>query len=179
MVNSTILYHNHPYSHQSENVTINFGDQKLEIRFEMVTQYNNEDHQLKPVANWAHTLNYVHSYPGFKPSREVFRYHDGKKILRITSSKMIIEIRAAADLFGADALEFGSANVGIHSYWLSLVMLMYLVKEPVYTNMLVGCWQSVTFLVYIKKQVKKFTKGVNTQMLQHKSSSTYPHSSTP
>ena len=33
--------------------------------------------------------------------------------------------------------------------------------------MLIGRWQSDAFLAYIVKQVKEFTKGVSTRMLQH------------
>ena len=46
-------------------------------------------------------------------------------------------------------------------------MLMYLAKEPVYTIMLVGRWSSDAFLAYIEKQIKEFTRGVSTRMLQH------------
>ena len=43
-------------------------------------------------------------------------------------------------------------------------MVMYLTKEPVYTIVLVG-WSSDTFLTYIEKQIKEFTKGVSSRML--------------
>ena len=33
--------------------------------------------------------------------------------------------------------------------------------------MLVGRWNSNAFLAYIEKQVREFTKGVSTRMLQH------------
>ena len=46
-------------------------------------------------------------------------------------------------------------------------MLMYLAKEPVYTIMLVGRWSSDAFLAYIEKQIKEFTRGVSSRMLQH------------
>ena len=44
-------------------------------------------------------------------------------------------------------------------------MMMYLAKEPVYTIMLIGRWNSDAFLAYIEKQIKEFTKGVSTRML--------------
>ena len=46
-------------------------------------------------------------------------------------------------------------------------MLMHLAKEPVYTIMLVGRWNSDAFLAYIEKQIKEFTKGVSSRMLTH------------
>ena len=33
--------------------------------------------------------------------------------------------------------------------------------------MLIGRWGSDSFLAYIKKQVKEFTRGVSSRMLQH------------
>ena len=130
MVGLTAIHHNQPDLHRAEHVTINFGDQKSEIKFKMVTQYNNNDHQLNPVANWAHTVQRIRSYPGFESSWEVFCYHDGSKILRITASEVIIEIKAAVVLIGADVLGFGSDDVGIHSVRSSLAMLMTLPKNP-------------------------------------------------
>ena len=62
MVGPTVIPHDHPHLHRAESVTINFGDQKSEIKFEMVTQYNNDDHQLNPVANWAYTVWRIRSY---------------------------------------------------------------------------------------------------------------------
>ena len=46
-------------------------------------------------------------------------------------------------------------------------MMMYLAKEPIYTIMLIGRWSSDAFLAYIEKQVKEFTKGVRTRMLEN------------
>ena len=45
--------------------------------------------------------------------------------------------------------------------------MVYLAKEPVYTIMLIGRWSSDAFLAYIEKQIKEFTKGVSTRMLQN------------
>ena len=64
----TIVPHSDPELHLADAVSINFGDQKSEIRFELVTQYNNSDPQLNPVSNWAYTIRRIRSYPGFDPS---------------------------------------------------------------------------------------------------------------
>ena len=44
-------------------------------------------------------------------------------------------------------------------------MLMYLNSIPVYTIMLVGRWSPEAFLLYIRKQVLSFTKGISSKML--------------
>ena len=164
---ASIVPHSSPHLHLSEAVTINFGDQKSEIRFELVTQYNNGDSQLNPVYNWASIVRRIRSYPGFSPSWPVFTYHDEKGFSRITASEITIEIKAAVSAIGEDVLGFTPDDVGAHSPRASLAMLMYLAKEPVYTIMLIGRWSSDAFLAYIEKQIKEFTKGVSTRMLQH------------
>eukprot|EP00957_Ditylum_brightwellii_P170636 12988958-Ditylum_brightwellii.AAC.1 len=44
-------------------------------------------------------------------------------------------------------------------------MAMYLANVPVFTIMLIGRWSSDAFLVYIRKQVQDFTKGISSRML--------------
>ena len=80
---------------------------------------------------------------------------------------MINEIKFVVSGTGQEILGFTADDVGLHSVRGSLAMLMYLAKEPVYTIMLVGRWSSDAFLAYIEKQIKEFTKGVSTRMLQH------------
>ena len=67
---------------------------------------------------------------------------------------------------GVDTLGFTSNDVGTHSVRASLAMMMYLAREQIYTIMLVGRWSSDAFLAYIEKQVKEFTTGVSSRMLQ-------------
>ena len=57
-------------------------------------------------------------------------------------------------------------KLGASSLRTSAAMMMYLAREQVYTIMLVGRWSSDAFLAYIEKQVKEFTKGVSSRMLQ-------------
>ena len=163
----TIVPHSDPELHLADAVSINFGDQKSEIRFELVTQYNNSDPQLNPVSNWAYTIRRIRSYPGFDPSWEVSTYFEDGRFSKITASEMIDEIKFAVSCVGKDVLGFTADDVGLHSVRGSLAMLMYLAKEPVYTIMLVGRWSSDAFLAYIEKQIKEFTRGVSTRMLQH------------
>ncbi len=54
-------------------------------------------------------------------------------------------------------------------------MEMYLAKVPVYTIMLIGRWLSNTFLHYVQKQVKQFSKDVAKKMMMHCSFWTIPN----
>jgi hypothetical protein len=51
---------------------------------------------------------------------------------------------------------------------------MYLAGIPVYTIMLLGRWSSDAFLHYIRKQVKKFSKGISEKMIQNENFFTIP-----
>jgi len=46
-------------------------------------------------------------------------------------------------------------------------MTMYLAGIPVFTIMLLDCWSSNAFLRYIRKQVKEFSHGVSSKMIQN------------
>ena len=87
---------------------------------------------------------------------------------------MINNIKFAVDESGEQVLGFTKDDVGAHSPRASLAMLMYLAKEPVYTIMLVGRWNSDAFLAYIEKQIREFTKGVSTSMLSHETFTNIP-----
>mmetsp|Transcript_35267 Transcript_35267/g.79113 ORF Transcript_35267/g.79113 Transcript_35267/m.79113 type:complete len:385 (+) Transcript_35267:1924-3078(+) len=137
MAGKTVLPHDHPLLAYADTLTINFGDQKTEIRNEQVTQHNNLDCELNPIVNWADTVKRLRGYPGFDPSWEVFKFYDGS-FSNITATEMINDIRDAVDDIGEETLGYTSAEVGTHSVRSSLAMLMYLAGEPVYTIMLIG-----------------------------------------
>ena len=52
-------------------------------------------------------------------------------------------------------------DVGTHSIRSSFAMALYLAKRPVSTIMLMGRWSSDAFLLYIRRQVQEFSKGVS------------------
>ena len=167
MLGTRIIAHDDPRLHLADCVSINFGDQKSDIRNEEVTQYNNGDPELNPVIHWVETVRRIRSYPGFDPSWAVFTFFDGNTFSKITPREMIVDIRAAVDCIGPDVLGFTGRQVGTHSVRSSFAMMAYLAREPVYTIMLIGRWSSDAFLRYIEKQIKEFTKGVSKRMLSN------------
>lgn len=162
-----VIPHNHPLLHLSESVSICFGTQKSEIRDETVSQDNNHKAELNPVTLLALTVQRLLSYPGYSDKWELYTYYDGKNFSKITATEVLIDLRCSVDAIGVDVLGFTSDEIGTHSVRASLAMMMYLAKEQIYTIMLVGRWNSDAFLAYIEKQVREFTKGVSTRMLQN------------
>ena len=152
----------------AESVSIDFGEQKSDIKDETVTQDANfQPDGLDPVPLWAKTVTRIRSYPNFSDEWEVFKFYNNGKLTNITSKEIINDIRAAVDFIGVDILGFKSNEVGTHSVRSSLAMDLYLAREAIYTIMLLGRWSSDAFLSYIEKQVKEFTRGASSRMLQN------------
>ena len=57
--------------------------------------------------------------------------------------------------------------------------MMYLVREQIYTIMLVDKWSSDAFLAYIEKQVREFSQGVSSRMLDNNTFFSVPLASQP
>lgn len=152
----------------ADSVSIEFGDQKSEIKDETVSQDASDDlGGLCPVEHAAFTIRRLQSYPDYSEDWEVFTFHEEETgFSKITSSELLLDIRAAVDCIGRDVLGFGSEDVGTHSVRSSLAMMAYLDGVPVYTIMLLGRWSSDAFLSYIEKQVKEFTRGISARMIK-------------
>jgi hypothetical protein len=75
---------------------------------------------------------------------------------------------------GEAELGFRPDSIGTHSNRSAAAMAMYLNGIPVYTIMLVGRWLSDAFLLYIRKQVQEFTRGVSNCMINTSSFYTIP-----
>ena len=162
-----VVPHGSPHLHLAESVSIDFGHQKSNIRDETVTQDNNGKSDLNPVPLIANTIRRLRSYPGYSDKWEIFTYYDGKTFSRITSTEVLVDLKCSVDAIGVEVLGFTSDDIGTHSVRASLAMMMCLAREQVYTIMLVGRWSSDAFLAYIEKQVKEFTRGVSSRMLQN------------
>ena len=162
-----VVHHDDPNLHLADTVDITFGDQKSNIKDETVSQDRTEDPTLNPVALYAETIQRVMNYPGAVSTWEIYTFHDGRVFTKISSKEILRDIRVSVDMIGKDILGFSSDDTGTHSVRASFAMMAYLAKEPIYTIMLIGRWSSDAFLAYIKKQIKEFTKGVSSRMLQH------------
>jgi hypothetical protein len=75
---------------------------------------------------------------------------------------------------GEEELGFTAEMIGTHSNRSAAAMAMYLNGIPTYTIMLIGRWSSDAFLLYIRKQVQEFTRGVSNRMINTSSFYTIP-----
>jgi hypothetical protein len=73
----------------------------------------------------------------------------------------------AATAVGSDSLGFTAKEIGLHSARSGAAMAMYLAHVPIFAIMLLRRWSNDAFLRYIRKQVKEFSNGINSKMIQH------------
>jgi hypothetical protein len=145
---------------------------------DIITQQKSGDAVLCPVKTWAGIVRRISSYPGASPTDSVntFHFSDGKKHL-LTGSELLKRLRSAATMLGEDILGFSAKDIGLHSAQSGAAMAMYLAHVPVFTIMLLGRWSSNAFLRYIRKQVKEFSRGISSKMVQQEHFFTVPSSS--
>ena len=127
---------------------------------------------------WAHTVKRVELYPKSTPSSPVNTFLDPSsgKMVHITAKQMRSHIISHVKKIGPDKYGIDIKRVRTHSLRSSCAMLLYLAEVRTSTIMLLGRWKSDAFLLYLRKQVKEFTKGVsNTMMDQPSMFSTIPN----
>ena len=159
----------------ADSVAVTFEMQKNESKFDTVIHGRTDDPVLCPVLQWARLVNRIWSYEGTTDSTPICTFQrSGRRVDKISSSQILLRLRAAARSVGSATLGFEPKEIGTHSLRSGAAMEMYLAGVPVYTIMLIGRWSSDAFLRYIRKQVEQFSCHVAKQMLTFKSFRTIP-----
>jgi hypothetical protein len=104
-------------------------------------------------------------------------YLDNNKVHEFTGSELLKRLHAATTSIGPDTLGFTAKEIGLHSARSGAAMAMYLAGVPVFTIMMLGRWSSDAFLRYNRKQVKEFSTGISTKMIQNENFFTVPPAS--
>ncbi len=78
-------------------------------------------------------------------------------------------LKDGVNAIGETKLGIQHSEVGTHSIRSGVTMAMYLAGVPIFLIMLIGCWSSLAFLKYIRKQVQKFSHGISSKMIKVKS----------
>ena len=84
-----VLSHNDPLLHLAETVSINFDDQKSDIKDKTVSHNSNDRKGLNPVCMCAKTIQRLRFYPGFTDEWEIYTYFNGKPSPRYLQKKML------------------------------------------------------------------------------------------
>jgi hypothetical protein len=169
------IKHSDPVLLSAECVSITFEHQKRDVKNDVITQHRSGDKILCPVRMWAAIVKRIYSYSGSSASDPVnlFCFTDGKRHF-FTGTELLKRIRHAASILGPDSLGFTAKEIGLHSARSGAAMAMYLAHVPVFTIMLLGRWSSDAFLRYIRKQVKEFSRGISSKMIQQEHFFTVP-----
>jgi len=172
------LQHSDKNLASADCVSITFEYQKRDVKNNINTQHKSGDTVICPVKTWATIVKRVSSYTGASPSDTVnsFCFDDGTKHL-FSGAELLKRIRFAATALGSDSLGLTAKKIGLHSARSGAAMAMYLAHVPVFTIMLLGHWSSDAFLRYIRKQVKEFSRGISSKMIQNEHFFTVPATS--
>ena len=73
-----VILHDSPTLHLADTMSIDFSDQKSNIRDETVSLDNNHRDNLNPVILFVKTSRRLRSYPRYSEKRELFIFFDGK-----------------------------------------------------------------------------------------------------
>ncbi len=87
-------------------------------------------------------------------------------------------LRLAAKSISQEVLGFTADHFGLHSARSGAATAMFLAGVPVFTIMLLGRWSSDAFLQYIRKQLKEFSHGISSKMIQNENFFAIQNSST-
>ena len=148
-----IMPHESPNLYLAESVSIDFGEQKSNVKDKTLSQDNNNKEALNPVTLFVATVKRLQSYPEFDDSWEIFTFYDGTKFSKIASCEIMIDLRSSVDAIVVHILGFTGEDIGNHSVQAFLAMMVYLVREPVYTIMLICRWNSDAFLAKSSHEV--------------------------
>ena len=156
----------------ADYVNITFEWQKNEDRDNSVSMHGCRRYKTRefdPVFIWATIISKVRAYPGKDDvnDRKVNSVMDNGKIKEISSFHLRTKLRAAVVSVGEDVLGFKASDIGCHSLRSGAAMAMKLAGVSEFTIMIIGRWQSMAFLDYIRKQVAQFSINITDQMLQH------------
>jgi hypothetical protein len=160
-------------------VSITFEFQKRDTKNDTITQHQSGDKLLCPVKVWAYIIRRIRSYKYSTSSTTVntYQFSKSEKTHTFTGAELLKRLRFATTSIGSESLGFTAKEVGLHSAHSGAAMAMYLAHVTVFTIMLLGCWLSDAFLRYIRKQVKEFSNGISSKMIQHEHFFTIPSSS--
>ena len=174
--NRRLLPISDPNLHLADTISITFRYQKRDERDDTITHHRTLDPVLCPVKAWAYTARRLHILPGSSLATTVDTFYNSTTaaLTRFTASGLLKLFRATATAMGESTLGFPASDIGTHSNRSAAAMAMYLNGIPVYTIMLVGRWSSNAFLLYIRKQVQEFTRGVSGRMINTSSFYTIP-----
>ena len=160
-----------PFIQFADTVSITFRFQKNKQKMITVSQPRSGK-TICPVVIWAKIILRILSYKKTSEDTKVNAVQIGKTLSYIKREEMLQHIRHTVN--NMSDLGFTGKDVGTHSIRSSLAMALYLSKRPVSTIMLLGRWSSDAFLLYIRRQIQEFSKGVSADMVKNEEFYTIP-----
>ena len=169
------VHHKSEFLHLADCVSITFELQKRDTKNDTITQHCSHENLLCPVRVWARIIQRIRSYPSSTHNTTViFFLHNDHTQHHFTGPELLSWLQLATTTVGEEKLGVSADQTGLHSARSGAAMAMYLAAVSVFTIMLLGRWPSNAFLRYIWKQVKEFSAGISSKMIQNEHFFTIP-----
>lgn len=174
----TELEHCDPFLHLADCELITFELQKRDTKNDIITQHRSGDHLICPVRIWAKIIPCITSYKTSTLDSPVnFSLHVDATPHHFSRQELLNRPWLVAATLGKETLGFSAIQIGLHSACSGATMAMFFAGVPVFAIMLLCRWSSDAFLRYIWKQVKGFSSGIGTNMIQNEEFFTIPTAS--
>ncbi len=161
-----ILDHSSAELNLVDCVSITFEQQKNDKKSDTVTHWRTADPIVCPIKLWTSIITQILSYNRTNKDSLVSFAQHRNKIISITSEMISNLIKDGVVAIGETKLGILHSKVGMHLIHSGATMAMYLVGVPIFSIMLTGCWSSLAFLKYIRKQAQKFSHGISLKMIE-------------
>ena len=159
--------YNDKWFSKANTVSITFEDQKNGNKMETISLHETGDKLICPVKFWSLTILRIRSYNNVNDDTPVSVFQVNGQLKHITNTHIIDMLRSTADKMGKDKLGFKSLDIGTHSIRSGGAMTYQLSGDSPHWIMLKGRWRSLSFMKYIRTQIREFSKGMTSHVLKH------------
>lgn len=162
-----------PDLHHAETISILFCDQKIRVKGVFRMAWATSVPTSCPIVSFAHIVRQVSSLPSATDDTLIYNHYkaiSNHSFLAVTNTTMTLSLlRVATSLIGKEVLGYQVADVGTQSIHLGAAMTLILLgQHTAWRIMLAGCcWQSQAFLIYIRKDIQQFSRGISERMISN------------
>ena len=166
--NNQEVDHRSPSLHLAERVTLTFENQKNGQKMDRRTHQRTGDPILCPIQRIASLVERIyHRVPSASPDTPI------NNTMFLLSNESLASSTALRNYIrssctcggGMPTFGFSASDLGTRSIRSGAAMSLFLMNHPIHKIMILGCWSSDAFLVYLRPQVLKWTNQMSCDMI--------------
>lgn len=157
---NAIINHRSPDLQRAERITLTFENQKSGVKMDCRTHQRTPDEVLCPVRRLASLVARIYQMvPAVSANTAINTTFLIASTGHISSTEVRNHMRSTCT--GASGTP---TNIGAKSLRSGAAMGLFLLNHHVHKIMIVGCWSSDAFLVYIRPQVLEWTNNMSSDI---------------